>query len=197
MADPWNTPAEDYSDLDNLGGTYAPQHAFKPGIDTLPDGSYDLEIESATLDRVNADRVARVGLKIAGGTSVEWTVWLSRQEGVNGFCADLAVLGFDTDKWGPANNRLISVELPKAVSRLKGIRFRGSKTHREGKGTNLGKVYHELRVLCRLDSRPMPPVGPTNGSAAPHPAQTPQTPAAPVRSPASAPVYVDDSDCPF
>src|SRR5262245_15623629 len=116
---PEDAGQDTYDDLDNLGGEYQPRRGFALGIDTLPNGDYDFEIESAALDKINVDRVVRINLKTNLGKTVEWLHWLNKQEGVNRLGADLCVLGFDADKWGTAQGRPLSAEIPKAVQKLK------------------------------------------------------------------------------
>lgn len=192
---PANAPADDFSDLDNFGGTeLRAQHAFKSTIETLPDGTYDFEITAAVLDRTkDGDRILRMDLRVLGGAVVEWACWLNKQTSVNALCADLVALGFDADKWGPA--RPLSVELPRAVVRLKGLKFRATKSSRKDSRPGMGdKVYHDLRVACRLDGRPMPPLTPPVAGA-PTPATPPPT--NPPQHQFSATIPGNPADIPF
>jgi len=132
-------PGDDLSDLDSFGGSYEAKGAFRPNIDSLANADYDFEIVDAKLDRINTDRILRIGLRTSAGKVVEWTHWLNRQEGVNRLGAELVVLGFDADRWGPQHNRPLSVELPKAVLKLPGRKFRATKTSRNGSGQNAGR----------------------------------------------------------
>lgn len=191
ISDPWGgatiNPNDDFADLDSFAGDYRPQHVLAAGVDTLRDGDYDCVIDSAEVSRINQDRVVRINLQLSTGGRIEWLHWLNKQSGVNGLCADLAVLGFDADRWGPAHNRPLSTEIPKAVTALKGIRFRGRKASRPGTGQYAGKTFHDFRVSCRLDGRPMPSLqAPPNGN----PVQAPAPPG---------PVYTpgDGEDGPF
>jgi len=168
MTSPWENMQETYADLDGYGGDYRPEHAFKAGIDTLVDADYDCQILGAALDRARGDLICRISLKLASGATVEWTHWLNKQIGVNAFCADLAVLGFDADRWGPAHNRPLSQEIPKAVARLPGLKFRAHKSSREVPSKIPGAAattYHDFRVLCRIDGQPMPALVPVQAPA--------------------------------
>lgn len=170
MADnPWadHAGSSSFDDLDSFGAGYQPQAGFRPGADTLADGDYDCEIVDAALDFIKGDRVLRLGLRTSIGRVVEYLYWLNRQEAVNRLGADLCVLGFDADRWGSANNRPLSVELPKAVAKLKGVRFRATKSSRQGSGLNAARTFHDLYINCRLDGRPMPPLTPPANHAPP------------------------------
>lgn len=164
MSAPYNPWAEqqqsggdDFSDLDSFGGQYKPEAAFRPGLDAIVNGPVDCEIVSATLERTakSGDRVCRLVIRVVGGITVDWTQFLTQQSGMNRFCADLAALGFDADKWNTPG-RPLSAEVPKAVARLAGIKFRAVKTSREYQN----KVYHDLQINGRIDGRPMPPLTP-------------------------------------
>lgn len=173
-------PGEDYSFLDSFGAEYKPESSFRPGLNTLADGVYDFEVLSASLDRTpkSGDNICRVALRVLGGGVVEWTHFLKNQRAINNLCATLSALGFDAEKWGPAYNRPLSVEIPRAVDRLKGIRFRAAKeTRRESKPGAADTLYHDLHVSGRVDGRTMPPLPPpvphANGSGRPAPAPSP------------------------
>jgi hypothetical protein len=170
VSETWNPdlPENDFADLDSFGGEYKPQAAFRPNLETLPNGEYDCEVVEATLDKINNDRIIRVALRVGPGRVVEHLYWLNKQEGINRLGAELCVLGFDADRWGPAYNRPLSVELPKVVAKLKGMKFRAAKTSRKDNRPGYqDRVYHDLHISCRLDGRPMPPLAPP---AAPTPA---------------------------
>lgn len=161
---PWpEWSATDFSDLDSLGAEYRPEHAFRPGTDTLANGDYDFEVVDAKLDMVGNNRVCRVGLKVnAGGRLVEHTYWLNRKEGINAFGAEMATLGFPAHQWGDGPDRVpLSKAIPECVVKLVGVKFRGTKTSR--KDTRPGKqdvVYHDLHVSGRIQGAPMPPISP-------------------------------------
>jgi len=211
--DPWATqqqntyaPADDFSDLDSFGrGEFAAKHAFAVSIDSLPDGAHDCEIDEANLIKTQTGvRLLKLNLKVNGGTGVEWTHWLNDQRSINALCADLVVLNFDADKWGEATNRPLSVEVPKVIPKLKGLKFRGLKTTDKGKENtpNAGKVWHKFRVLCRLDGRPMPPLSPPGaGTPVPAPHTPPPMPTGAVQFGGQAPMmhnpHSGANDIPF
>lgn len=180
--------ADGFDDLDGFGDEYRPQAGFRPGIETLASGDYDFEIIDACLDRArNNDRIVKLGLQTSAGRVVEHTYWLNKQESVNRFGADMAVLGFPAQTWG--KQVPLSKAIPECVARLKGVKFRATKTARDGTGLNAGKVYHDLYISCRIDGRPMPPLQP--------PAAQP-TPNGPQRQPVGAPGgNVDPGSIPF
>ncbi len=143
--------SETYDDLASFDAGYKPEQPFRMGLEVLPDGDYDFEITDAALGRATTgDRILKVGLKTNGKTC-ERTYWLKTQANMNALGADLLVLGFDSDKWG-ANGRPIAQELPKAVSRLPGIKFRGRKEAR----VKDKETYHNLHIAGRIAGEPMP-----------------------------------------
>ncbi len=172
---PWQDDQQQaqYGELDGYADDYKPEHAFRAGIDTLPNGSHDCTIIAAAMERVTGgDLIVRISLQTTTAGQVEWTHWLNRQGGVNGLCADLKALGFDSDKWG--RQRPLSVEIPKAVAQLQGIRFRGRKTSREGKPKHPGatpETFHDFRALSRISGQGQPASNRMSNSPAPMPAQ--------------------------
>lgn len=187
---PWNQipltdMGADFAELDGYGTEYQPRHSgFAPGLEVLSDGFHDFEITAAVLDRAkDGSLIAKLNLREPNAGEIEWTHWLNKQTDVNAFCADLAVLGFDCDKWGPRFNRPLSQEIPKAVAKLPGLKFRGMKrTDRPTEGVYAGKVFHKMRVYTRIAGTPKPSttLATANSSA----------PAGPVITP-------DSDDCPF
>jgi hypothetical protein len=160
----------EFSDLDTFSNDYKAAPAFMPGLATLADGDYDFEVVEATLDHIKADRVMRMHLKVGGGRVVEHLYRLASQYGINQLGADLLALGFDSDKWGQPS-RPLSVEIPKAVAKLKGVRFRGTKKRRTGSD---GKEYYDLFFSGRVAGAAMPnyaspPAAPTQRVIAPAP----------------------------
>ncbi|MCC6420827.1 MAG: hypothetical protein IT429_21540 [Gemmataceae bacterium] len=175
---PWENQQQgnDFGELDSYGNEYRPQYVIATKTDSLPDGHYDCTIVSASMDRINADLVVRINLRTQDGSSVEWLHWLNKQPAVNGLCADLASLGFDSHLWNTPN-RPLSREIPAAVAKLAGIKFRALKSSRpDNRPGKTGNVFHDFRAVGRIDGRPMPsltpPVQPTVPNGVP--------PAAPV-----------------
>jgi hypothetical protein len=124
--------------LDQFDTGYAPEN--KPGeLEEIPDGEYTFEIKTAKLEVTpNAGlTILRLELQVLGGpldgTIAKHTKFLTSQEQVNYLGTDLAKLGFDSDTWNPTHKKKFSVELPKAVEHMPGIRFIASKSSREGK----------------------------------------------------------------
>ena len=178
---PW--VLSEFGELDNYGGDYKPERTRPNNLEVLADGDHDFEILSAAMGRAKADGtgglVARVQLKTTTGIPVEWMVWLNNPEAVNETCAELAALGFPADQWGPRFNRPLSVEIPKAIGQLKGMKFRGHKQS-YAKKDKPGELGHKLRVLCGIDGRPMSPIqqAPARAPASNGPASQPLPPAA-------------------
>lgn len=151
---------DNYADLASFDGQAAPQRAFAPRLDSLPDDDYDFEIKTAKLDQLQGKRILRLGLRTSTGREIEHLYWIETQMNMNSLLADMVVLGFDANKWGAAHQRSLQVELPKAVGKLAGMKFRARKTTREGSGQNVGKKFADLHIAGPLSTtpRPMPSV---------------------------------------
>lgn len=114
---------------------YAPAErtVMMPGVDALADGPHLLEVASAELTRTQKtnEPICRVLLRVLGGPQAGLVVekgYLFRgQDSVDRLGADLLALGFDADKWSGRHGRRFSVELEKALPRLRGVRFQGKK----------------------------------------------------------------------
>lgn len=153
-------PGDGFDELDNFGGDYQAQAKFRPGLETLANGEYDFEFTEAKLDRINDDLVMRTGLKVNGARVIERVWWLNTQDALNRFGADMLALGFDADRWGPANNRPLSREVPKVVARLPGVRFRGTKASRpklDFAKQPTGEHWHDLHISGRVSGQVSPP----------------------------------------
>lgn len=134
------------TDFSSFDDDFDPQPAIRPGIDTLPDGSYVFEVLDAELTRArNGDSICQLGLQVVGGGVVQQTYWLNKQSAVNRMGYDFGVLGLTVA--AP-----LSETIPAAVAKLPGIKFRGTKTSR----TYEGKLYHDLNVSARVGAKPMP-----------------------------------------
>ncbi len=169
---PWENDAnqQQYGELDGYADDYKPERAFKAGIDTMPNGDYECLITAAALDQTTSGLIVRISLQTTTDGMVEWTCWLNKQGGINGFAADLKTLGFDSHKWG--RQRPLSVEIPKAVGQLQGIRLRGRKSSRQVKSMTPGgesTTYHDFRVLSRIGGQ----AAPSNRVNTPAPAGAP------------------------
>jgi len=172
MGTPFDEPTDNYEDLAWFDQEYKPEaSSFRPGLDTLPDGSYDFEITDAELKRSPKQgiRILELGLKVNGGAVVQHSYFLDTIEKVNRMGADLCVLGIPADKWGQAGGVSIKDGLPAAVKQLPGIRFRGSKDHNTPPAIpgKEARTFHNLRILCRTANTPMPATPPKpagNGS---------------------------------
>ena len=173
----FGTGDDAFGDLDDFGGAYKPETAFRRSIDTLADGPYDFQIVSAALERTQQtqDRICRIVLQVIGGPTVEWTEWLNNERAVCGFGADMAALGFPAHTWGAGPGKVpLSKAIPECVGKLPGIKFRAQKTSRKDTRPGMGdKVYHNLAISCRIEGRPMPaatpPAQPTPNESHPLP----------------------------
>lgn len=139
--------------LDQFDGAFRPSRpGMRQGIDSLPDGEYTAVVNRAELTRTKntgAD-IVRWTLTIEsdiGEGQYEHTTFLSSQQNVNALGSDLMSIGVPCDTWTTANNKRFSVELPKALGSLAGIRVSVSKTSSENSSN--GKTYHNLRFLGR------------------------------------------------
>lgn len=138
-----------YDDLASFDGDLRPEYPVTAGIDTLMDGDYLFEITEASLEQTekSRERILRLML-LVNGRRVEKAYFFKKQGSVNSLMADLVALGFDADKWGAAHKRSLAVELPKAVAKLKGIKFRATK--RFDKRGESGEGYHNLYIAGRV-----------------------------------------------
>ncbi len=154
--DPFPPQQQSYDDLDSFATDYKPEQQRRPDLDGLPDGDYDFEVLDAILDRTTkGTRILKVGIQPQNGLAVNHTYWLDQQDKLNGLAADLCLLGFDAHKWG-TQERPLSQELPKAVSKLPGIRFRAAKRSNLGTGQHAGRTFHNLYICSRITGKAMP-----------------------------------------
>jgi hypothetical protein len=153
-----------YDELDSFEHEYQPRLGLKPSVESLPAGTaFDFEILKAELkkpkDKLLAEAVLRCLTAPFAGQEFQHTWWLDKPDRVNFFCGDLLKLGFDSDKWGEANKRPLKAEIPAAVLRLPGRRFRGGNR----KSTKDNKEYVNFNVDVALPSggtvAPPPPPG--------------------------------------
>lgn len=138
--------------LDQFDNAFRPQRpGLRQGIDSLPDAEYTVVVERAELTKTKnsgAD-IIRWHLLVEGDMSdgrYEHASFLSNQQNVNALGSDLMAIGVPCDQWTQSNGKRFSVELPKALNGLAGVRISVSKTSSEGQN---GKVYHNLRFLGR------------------------------------------------
>lgn len=166
---------------------YIPDKGQGPGLDSVPDDTYELSITGVELTRTTEKRIPilRLLLQVTAGSrkglAFEHVYFFDKQTKIDRLGGDLLTLGFDADRWTPRYNRRFSVELTKAVATMKGLRFLARKVSR--KDTD-NKLWHNLNLLTRLGSSPAAPSLP---------------PAAPPAVPASSapPLPPDDEDIPF
>lgn len=125
-------------------------------LETLPDGEYEFEIKSVA--DVKRDKGGKISFHLEvisaplQGAEVDFERFITSQETMGFFLADLKRLGFDCDNWKAGTSRTNSSEIPKALAVCPGMRFKGKKVTNE-KG---GKQYHNLYINERLpgDGKP-------------------------------------------
>jgi hypothetical protein len=151
---------DNYADLEQFDQSYSPQAGRRPGLDVLPDGDYDFEILDAKLDTTPKQhvRIVRVGLRVTSagssqGQTLEHISFLNNQTAIDILGSTLCTLGFDADQWTVASGRPFSKELPKALPRMRGLRFRGTKKKNQD-------GFHNLYYNARLAGMPMPAPAP-------------------------------------
>lgn len=128
---------------------------YREGLDSLPDGSYDFTILECDLRRVNGKAICELAIKTGCGRECNHTYWLNRQENIDRFGSDLAVLGFSTQKCDKAKGAKFSEVLAEAIPKIPGLRFRGKKFSKQGED----KIFHNLYINAALkpaDGREMP-----------------------------------------
>lgn len=145
----------EYSDLEAFDDDFTPsQSGYRPGLEAVADGNYDWTILHATLDLTQRtqDRILRLELRCEQTAQViEYPYFLRGQPQVDRLGGDLSTLGFDVGTWNSAHGKKFSVELPKAITQLPGIRFNGTKKTNSNKD-NPEKPYHNLFLNARLPS---------------------------------------------
>jgi hypothetical protein len=158
----------DWTQFDSMNDRFEAKHLFRDRVETLPDGSYDIDIIDASDGDIKGAPVFRLGLQCNGGMVVEHIYWVESDDAVNAFGADMKVLGMPAERWG--NTIPLSKALPEALKACVGMRFRGMKSTDKGTGKNEGKTFPRLRFVCKLDktggSRPTAPAA----SSSPAPA---------------------------
>lgn len=137
--------------LDQFDNGFRPvRPGQRPGIDSLPDGEYTVVLEKAELatTKGGADLV-RWSILVEGdmaSVGYDHASFLSSQQNVNALGADLMAIGVPCDTWTTVNGKRFSVELPKALASLKGVRLSINKSSSTSAS---GKVYHNVRFLGR------------------------------------------------
>ena len=156
-----------FDEIGRFDGEYTPEDVQRPGLDSLPDGTYEFQVSQVALARTpkSNEPILRCALKVLSGASAGSTVekaWFFKtQKNINQLGADLCSLGFDADSWH--GKRPFSQELKKALPKLKGMRFRARKLTEKG-GDD--KVYQNLYISGPLAANytPPPPPSPTGKS---------------------------------
>lgn len=182
-----STAATDFPDLERFDDTYQPAErtGFRPGLEVIPDGPHDFTILSAELTRTknSNELILRAELRCEDTLQVIERPWFfTNPEAVARLGGDLVLLGFDADRWTSQFGRKFSEELPKAVGKLGGKRFRGTKKI----GQQNGKPILFIDALLTSSSPPLPRSTPASGNPFTPPAapeSLPANPAAPDECP--------------
>jgi hypothetical protein len=128
-------------------------------LESLPDGEYEFHIVKAELKLspmaqkqlliIRLRTVDEEG-KVYEGDKVSS---LASQQAVTFLANDLKRLGFDVDEWKLSKGRAFSKELPKAISHLPGIVFKGKKKMAQSKN---GDEFLNIYVTKKVGERPVP-----------------------------------------
>lgn len=159
-----------YDELAQFDREFKPEVRNRPGLESVPDGDHDFEITSAVLEKTEktTELILRVGLKvIETGAVVENAYFFRTQQSVDILGSDLCTLGIDADAWRPPA-RPFSRELPLAVPKLPGRRFRGKKVTKPN-AAKPEKPFHNLYVNQLIGNTPAP-AGYSPPAAEPRPA---------------------------
>lgn len=165
-----STATADCSELEAYDDGFTPQQPgqFKPGLDAVTDGDYDWTILTAHLERTPQKNqlILRLDLRVEQtGLVIERPYFFDEQKKIDALGGDLSVLGFDVGQW-KAPTRPFSKELPKAVAKLPGIRFKGTKKISPNK-QDPDKPWHNLYINARLSDAPAATFGPNGHTAIP------------------------------
>ena len=148
--------AEEIGRFDDV---YTPAQPRRPGLDSLPDGDYELEIGSAEFTRTDKTREAilRMMLRVCAGPHlgqvVEHVYFFQTAESVGRIGADLISLGLPADRWTAQHGVKFSEQLIAHLHALRGMRFRGKKTSYE---KVKGGTGHGLWISARLPAKGTP-----------------------------------------
>jgi hypothetical protein len=161
--------ADAFEELQSFDESFDPTAgAFRPGLDSLPDGTYHFTALRVGLERTQNTReaIVRWELKVdeTGGV-VEKVNFFKSQQNADSLGGELMTLGIPAHTWTAKEGKRFSEELPPALPKLAGIRFVGTKRSVEREG----KKYHNLYIDGRA---PDLPVGEPTPNGAP-PANAP------------------------
>lgn len=97
-----------FDELESFDTAYAPKAPegnFRPGVEALPDGNYNLEITGAALEKSQKQGklIFRLDLRVLGGqlngTLIDWGQVLSVQQNADILGSTLMRLGVNADAW--------------------------------------------------------------------------------------------------
>jgi hypothetical protein len=153
-------------DLERFDDVCDPEKAgsFAGGLEALEDEKeYDFVILSGAIAPAGTDKKVELKLQVIGGPldghKITRDSVVSSHDNMNHVLKDMKTLGFDSGKWNSTFGRKISVELPKALTQVAGIRFRGKKVSKPGKkrdGTD--SRFHNIYINKKLAESGIPGV---------------------------------------
>ena len=148
-----------HADLDSFGTHATPQHQFSQGLESVPDGDHTCRFVEAEIVTRQGHKMVRCDVEFPDlHRTIEHIYWLTRQESVNAFLAEMSALGFPAHTWGTGGGKIpLSQAIPQCVTSLSGIAFRAVKTTRvvPAKPASFGQpakdaaTYRDLRIQGR------------------------------------------------
>lgn len=158
------------TDLERFDETFVPQSrggGNKYDLTKLPDGEMEFTVLCAELTKTpkRGDTIFRLDLQIdtggARGQVAEKVYFFDDPSKVDQLGADLLKLGFPTDTWNARHGKRFSQEFPRAVRRMRGLRFKAMKQNSDP--DSKGKVYGNLYLVNRIGD--IPPEAPESPPA--------------------------------
>ncbi len=153
--------------------------ATRPGgkvdLSSVPNGDYKLRVTSmAERSIAGGFLILEMNYEIVTdgplyGTKLDKTFWVVNKDQDTGqpkkdadalgrFRKDIAVLGFDVEKWNSDHQRKFGAEFKKACGIIPGVECHAKKTSKAGEK---GKVYHNVYINTRAeDDGKSPTFGP-------------------------------------
>jgi len=115
--------------------------------EAIDNGEYEVEIGEASLRETPRQKTLILEMKLFfrgsqyDGNFFKHQYWLTDTDALTRCGQDLFLLGFDSNTWNAKHGKKLSVEMPRAVAKMKGIRIRISK---DSNTASTGKVYHNI-----------------------------------------------------
>lgn len=141
--------------LESFDDDFSPATGRKIEKELIEDGSHQVEIRSAVLDKTTSTQedILRLHLELLAGSQqgnyFEHVYFFRSKEAIEAMGADLRTIGFDSHLWKKSTGRPLSKELPLAVRRMKGMRLNIGKSTRKDNRT--GKTYNNIFIKSAVD----------------------------------------------